>query len=94
MGRTKPLSLVEWMTRHQYSQMTAAAKLGITQATLSRWLNGKVNPTRRSWARLQRITGLPLVSIIHMPQPAPPAAGPRKRGRPPKARADDTEATT
>jgi transcriptional regulator with XRE-family HTH domain len=72
------------MRRHRVLTQLAA-DLGISHASVSRWLSGKDKPSLESCRRLANYTGLAVENILaivgHLPQPqqSPPAEWPEFR---------------
>lgn len=63
--------LNEIMRRHKKLPSQLAAELGISHATISRWLSGADTPSTRSCRRLAEYSGVPLQKILsvvgHLP---------------------------
>ena len=64
--------LKEVMRRRKLLPSQIAAELGISHATVSRWLSGKDNPSTRSCLRLAEYSGTPPQQVLayagHMPE--------------------------
>ena len=64
--------LKEIMRRRKRLPSQLAADLGISHATISRWLSGKDIPSIRSCQRLSEYTGVPLEKVLsiagHLPE--------------------------
>jgi len=77
--------LKELMRRRKRKPSQLAADLGISHATVSRWLSGKDIPNPRSCRRLSEYSGVPVEKILsivgHLPRIAekPPAEWPEFR---------------
>jgi transcriptional regulator with XRE-family HTH domain len=77
--------LKELMRRRQRKPSQLAADLGISHATVSRWLSGRDIPNTRSSQRLADYSGVPVGKILaivgHLPRVAerPPAEWPEFR---------------
>ncbi len=73
---TKEVPLVsflhEVMRRQSRRPSQMAADLGISHATVSRWLSGKDIPTTKSCRKLAEYSGVPLAKVLsiagHLPQ--------------------------
>jgi len=74
--RTEEVPLIsflhEVMRRKSKRPSQMAAELGISHATVSRWLSGKDIPSPKSCRRLAEYTGVPLSRVLsiagHLPQ--------------------------
>ncbi len=85
--RATPLAdfLKEVMRRRQRKPSQLAADLGVSHATVSRWLSGQDIPNIRSCQRLADYTGVPVEKILavagYLPRVAerPPAEWPEFR---------------
>jgi predicted transcriptional regulator len=53
--------LSEWRRRHRMLQRTLAYKIGATQAMVSDYETGKKRPSSVYMARLQVVTGIPMI---------------------------------
>ncbi len=66
--------LKEVMRRHQRKPSQLAAELGISHATVSRWLSGRDIPNTRSCQRLADYSGVPVQKVLaivgHIPRVA------------------------
>jgi transcriptional regulator with XRE-family HTH domain len=66
--------LKEVMRRHQRRPSQLAAELGISHATVSRWLSGRDIPNTRSCQRLADYSGVPVQKVLaivgHIPRVA------------------------
>lgn len=77
--------LDELMRRHKCRPSQLAARLGVSHATVSRWLSGADVPSTYSCHRLAEYSGLPLEKILalagHLPRIAegPPTEWPEFR---------------
>ena len=86
---TKDVSLIyflkEVMRRRKRKPSQLAADLGVSHATVSRWLSGMDVPSPRSCQRLAEYSGVPVEKILaivgHLPEIAekPPAQWPEFR---------------
>jgi len=56
--------LKEVMRRHQRKPSQMAAELGISHATVSRWLSGRNIPNTRSCQRLADYSGVPVQKVL------------------------------
>jgi len=56
--------LKEVMRRHQRKPSQMAAELGISHATVSRWLSGRDIPNTRSCQRLADYSGVPVQKVL------------------------------
>jgi len=66
--------LKEVMRRHQRKPSNLAADLGISHATISRWLSGQDIPNTRSCRRLAEYSGVPVEKILSIAGHLPGAA--------------------
>jgi transcriptional regulator with XRE-family HTH domain len=48
--------LAEWMERHEQRQVDFAARVGVSQEQISRYVNGKSSPGRRAALAIERET--------------------------------------
>lgn len=58
------LFLKEIMRRRHSKPIQLAAELGISHATVSRWLSGKDNPNMNSCRRLAEYAGVPVEEVL------------------------------
>lgn len=65
------LFLVELMRRHNKLPSQLAADLGVSHATVGRWLDGEDVPSTKSCWKLAEFSGIPLEKILsiagHLP---------------------------
>jgi transcriptional regulator with XRE-family HTH domain len=52
------MTLREWIADQQLTQREAAARLGVHEITLNRWLSGKAIPQRRQLEAIRQISGV------------------------------------
>jgi len=57
-----------WIAAERLTQETAAARLGVSQSTISRWLDGVI-PTGESRRRLSEVMGLETNQLIDLVEP-------------------------
>jgi transcriptional regulator with XRE-family HTH domain len=65
MIRKRPYaSLRDWRNEHRLSQRDAAKRLGLSQASYSRFENRRAAPRPRRAKSISQLTGVPLESIL------------------------------
>lgn len=56
--------LARWLESTDTTQIVLAEKVGVSQPTISDWLNGRTTPTVENLRRLSTITGLSIDEIL------------------------------
>lgn len=58
MSTEHPLKLWREAQSPKVSQETLGARLGVSGMTISRWEGGDIEPQKRQWDNIERVTGL------------------------------------
>ena len=75
-----PRKLEAWRSRQGLDQEQAAERLGVSRTTISKWENGRAEPSGRQLVILELVTSIPprdwfdLKDLVEPVSPAPPAA--------------------
>lgn len=64
-SRAAGAAIKAYLAKNGLSQQQFAAKLGVSQGTVSQWITGRTAVSRKSAKTIENVTGIPRLALLY-----------------------------